>query len=96
MTPEGDLKDKVKAYLATLSQIFFWMPVPTGFGVKGIPDFVGCWRGKFFAIETKGPRGKETPWQKLIREKILKAGGISIVAYDMDQVREIFEGKRYG
>ena len=86
-TPESDLKDKVKSYLSGIPNLFFWMPVPTGYGMRGIPDFVGCYRGIFFAIETKAPRGKETPWQRLTREKIIAAGGRSTVAWEIEEVR---------
>ena len=85
-TPEADLKDKVKKYLSEIPNLFFWMPVPTGYGMRGIPDFVGCYRGIFFGIETKAPKGKETPWQERVRNQIFAAGGFSIVAYDMEEV----------
>lgn len=90
-TPEADLKDKVKALLRSISQLWFFMPVPFGYGVKGIPDFIGCWRGRFFAIETKAFKNKETPWQTLIRNKILAAGGLAIAAYTIEDVKAMFE-----
>lgn len=86
-TPEADLKDKVKKYLSNIPECWFYMPVPMGYGIRGIPDFVGCFQGLFFGIETKAPKGKETPWQALVREKIFGAGGNSIVAYDLEEVK---------
>jgi hypothetical protein len=86
-TPEADLKDKVKKMLSLLApQMWFWMPVPMGFGIKGIPDFVGCWKGHFFSIETKAPRGKATKWQERIHQLILVAGGSVCVAYSTEDV----------
>lgn len=86
-TPEADLKDKVKKLLSLLvPQLWFWMPVPTGFGVRGIPDFVGVWKGHFFAIETKSPRQKPNPWQARIHKLILAAGGSVCVAYTMEDI----------
>ncbi|MDE2097891.1 MAG: hypothetical protein KGL39_11630 [Patescibacteria group bacterium] len=92
-TPEADLKDKVKKFLSSIPEVWFFMPVPMGYGVRGIPDFVGCWKGKFFAIETKAIRGKESPWQKKIREKILEAGGIAFVAWEIEDVHNAFFGE---
>ena len=89
-TPESQLKEQVKKYLLNTPRLWFWMPVPNGFGIAGIPDFVGCWEGKFFAIETKAPKGKETSWQRLIREKIIAAGGLAVVAYKMEDLYAIF------
>jgi hypothetical protein len=86
-TAEADLKDKVKSLLSGIPNLFFWMPVPTGYGMRGIPDFIGCYKGRFFAIETKAPRGKETPWQRFTREKIIAAGGMAIVAWEIEDVQ---------
>ena len=49
-TPEGTVKYKIKEYLKSLAPaLWYFMPVPTGYGVRGIPDFVGCYKGRFFA-----------------------------------------------
>ena len=88
-TPEGQLKEEVKKLLSGMPNLFFWMPVPTGYGTRGIPDFVGCYYGIFFGIETKAPNGKETPWQRIVREKITNAGGFSIVTHDIEAVRAL-------
>lgn len=68
-TPEGRVKDAVKALLAEYlvlpaskagafpetAQGWYFMPVPTGHGVSGVHDFVGHHAGRFFTIETKAP-----------------------------------------
>jgi hypothetical protein len=79
-TPEGKVKDDVKALL-TERGIWFYMPVQTGYGVGGIPDFICCWKGLFMAIETKAP-GKEstvTPMQQRTMDAIRKHGGRATV-----------------
>jgi hypothetical protein len=48
----------------------------------GVPDFLGCVRGRFVAIELK--KDKETKPSKLQRyvlEQIRRAGGYGFVAY---------------
>lgn len=80
MTPEGKIKNEVKKAL-NRAGAWFYMPVQNGMGVVGIPDFVGCYRGHFFAIETKAP-GKAknlTPNQMLRMDEIRAAGGAAFV-----------------
>lgn len=89
-TPEGRVKEAVKKWLKA-RDIWYYMPVQNGMGVVGIPDFVCCWDGQFFAIETKAPgkRNDTTPNQKLRLAEIADAGGISIVVDDVAQLDEL-------
>jgi hypothetical protein len=91
-TPEGNVKLKIKAYLASFGEaLWFFMPYMGGYGVRGIPDIIGVYNGHFFAIEVKAPGGKPKPWQEMIMGRIQKAGGIAIVADDLRPVKEMFE-----
>jgi hypothetical protein len=49
-TPEKKVKNKVTAQLKELGAYYFY-PVTSGFGASGIPDIVGCYKGRFFGIE---------------------------------------------
>ena len=60
-TEEGKLKDKVKAFLKERGA-YYHMPVPSGYGTQTL-DFIGCYRGWFFAVETKAPGKRPTPRQ---------------------------------
>ena len=92
MTPEGIVKRDIKAHLSGIDSCWFFMPVPTGFGVRGIPDFVGCYRGRFFAIEAKRPAGgKLTPWQEKIATAIQRAGGLWFLATSVEDIRYVFQ-----
>ena len=51
-TPEGKVKDKIKKIL-TAHKIYYAMPIGTGYGNSGVPDFLCCMKGKFLAIEAK-------------------------------------------
>jgi hypothetical protein len=64
-TPEGKIKKKVSDLLKSTPGCYYFMPVPGGFGMTTL-DYVGCYRGMFFAIETKKPGGKPTPRQNQI------------------------------
>ena len=58
--------------------MYYFMPVPSGYGESSL-DYLGCYKGRFFGIETKKPGGKPTDRQKMVIEKIQKAGGAAFV-----------------
>lgn len=58
---------------------------------RGIPDIMGCRKGKMFVIEAKRP-GKEknlSPYQKLKLRKYKKAGAKTGVATTVEQALKI-------
>jgi hypothetical protein len=83
-TPEGKVKQKLLRFINSLEPVpYAFFPVPGGYGRSGIPDIVGCWRGRFFAIECKAP-GKlsnTTALQNREMEMIRRGGGVAFV-YD--------------
>ena len=78
-TPEGKIKDQVKAFLKERGAWFF-MPVPTGYGTPTL-DFIGCYKGRFFAIETKAP-GKTPTARQQATLNAMNAAGAFAVAVD--------------
>lgn len=46
--------------------------------VSGIPDILGCYEGRFIALEAKMPDGKLSARQELIMQRINDAGGIAL------------------
>lgn len=75
-TPEGKVKDEVKAYLISLGKdCWFYMPVPMGYGKVGVMDFIVCYKGFFLGPETKKKGGKSEPWQEREQQAVNKAGG---------------------
>jgi hypothetical protein len=77
-TPEGKVKTKVRAELMRRS-IYHFMPATGGYGRSGVPDIVGCYRGCFFAIETKAGNNKPTALQERELKQIRDDGGIAFV-----------------
>lgn len=87
-TPEGRVKVAIKAYLKTLPDCWWYMPVQNGMGVGGIPDIIICLGGLFVAIEVKAP-GREkstTPLQECTIAAINNAGGHALVVSDVEDV----------
>jgi hypothetical protein len=80
MTPEGKVKKQIREYLDPLKpEVWYSMPVPTGFSDKGTPDFLVCFYGTFIAIETKAGRNKPTPLQERALKAIQTAHGVAMV-----------------
>lgn len=73
-TPEVKVKRRVVAQLDLLGAYYFY-PVTGGYGSSGVPDIVGCYKGKFFAIECKAGKNKPTPLQQKNIDSIAAQGG---------------------
>lgn len=78
MTPEGKVKKKVAELLKQYDAYYFF-PAMGAFGRAGIPDIVGCYRGRFFAVECKAGKGKTTAIQEAEIKKIQSAKGYAFV-----------------
>jgi hypothetical protein len=78
MTPEGKTKTKIKAMLKKYN-VYYAMPMGTGFGNSGVPDFLCCMNGFFLGIEAKAGKGKTTALQNKNLDSIVTAGGMAIV-----------------
>lgn len=92
MTPEGRVKADVKKFLAARGA-WYCMPMGTGYGNSGVPDFITCHKGRFVAIETKAPgkRRNTTVMQDRQIFGIHQAGGVAVVVDDVKQLEGIFE-----
>ena len=53
---------------------------------KGTSDIIACFRGKFIAVEVKCGRNKPSDEQIDFGRVVNRAGGIFLVAYDIDTV----------
>lgn len=90
MTPEGKIKARVKARIATAFPYSYrFMPVQNGMGSPAL-DFYYCINGQFIAIETKKDTGdifldwdtqwaKATPRQQQTMSEIATASGHTYV-----------------
>lgn len=64
--------------------------IPLSFGEIGISDIIGCSpEGKFVAIEVKKHGGVATEAQKDFLKRIEQNGGISLLAYSIDDVMNV-------
>lgn len=83
-TPEGKVKDYVKKCFRELGfngiNIYYHMPVQNGMGAPTL-DILGCFNGKFFAIETKAP-GKKPTERQLVTIADMEAAGAAVFVFD--------------
>lgn len=54
--------------------MYYYMPVPYGYGNQTV-DFLGCHKGRFFAIEAKAPGKEPTPRQERTLNQVFLARG---------------------
>ena len=103
MTPEGKVKKLVKDYLTSIGMIpagqavlatpentgWFHMPVSNGMGVHGVSDFLGHYKGRFFAIETKTKGKKPTPRQEHQLNALNLTGAATFVVDSEDSLEGV-------
>ena len=78
--PEALVKKQIAARLNSLKpSVWFFCPAMGAFGFSGVPDFVGVYKGKFFAIEAKADGKNPTKLQEMCMSMIIAAGGHSMV-----------------
>jgi len=91
-TPEGKVKAQVKKVLSDLNA-YYVMPMGTGFGNSGAPDFVVCFRGKFIGIECKAGGNKPTALQFKHLKDIQDCGGLALIV-DETNINQLHEVMR--
>ena len=77
-TPEAKVKAKIKKILKD-HNVYYAMPIGTGYGSSGVPDFLCCVNGNFLAIEAKAGKGTTTALQDKNIRDIKQAGGTAAV-----------------
>ncbi len=77
-TPEAKVKAKIKLILKEYG-VYYAMPIGTGYGTSGVPDFLCCVAGRFVAVEAKAGKGTTTALQIKNLREIEAAGGITFV-----------------
>ena len=77
-TPDAKVKAKIKKILKDHG-VYYAMPIGTGYGNSGVPDFLCCVNGRFLAIEAKAGKGVTTALQEKNMRDIQIAGGTAMV-----------------
>jgi hypothetical protein len=59
--------------------------------IRGLPDIICCYRGRFFGLEVKRPGRRATPLQALTLEQIKLAGGVAGVVHSVEEAIELLQ-----
>lgn len=78
MTPEAKVKKQIRKILDT-TRTYYAMPIGTGYGSSGVPDFLACVNGHFVGVEAKAGKGKTTALQEDNMRRIRESGGSTLV-----------------
>jgi len=86
-TPEGLLTKSVRRLL-NVAGILHYKAWQGPMSEPGVSDIIGCYKGRFIAIELKAGKGVASSAQLEFIRRVNEAGGIGFVAYDLDTVIE--------
>lgn len=85
---EKSIENSIKKYLNDLG-CYVIKYHGGGYSRVGVPDILACYRGIFLGIEVKNSKGKTSPLQDANIDLINRAGGHSIVARSLQDVKEL-------
>ena len=88
-TPEVKVKKQIRKLLDEAGA-YYAMPIGTGYGNSGVPDFLICHRGRFIAVEAKAGNNKPTALQEAHMARIRNNGGTALVINE-DNLQELKE-----
>lgn len=93
-TPEAKVKSAIRKILDT-TKAYYAMPIGSGYGNSGVPDFLVCHNGTFIGIEAKAGKGKTTALQEAHLQRIRDAGGTALVINEnnLDELKELLHAK---
>jgi hypothetical protein len=92
---ESVIQRTILDYLEAM-HIFCWrqnqvaVPGRRFVGLPGVPDIIGILPGgRFFGVEVKAERGKQSKAQKDFEMRVKELGGVYVLAYDVDDVLKV-------
>ena len=98
-TPEGKVKIAVDTELLSYGLIpaakaagrqsgtgWFFKPATHGYGVSGVPDYIGHYKGHLFGIETKVPGKDPTALQQVQLDALTLTGATTFVIRGEDDL----------
>lgn len=91
---EADIQRAIKAKLKELYGIECFKHHGGPYSERGVADLIGCWQGRFVALEVKKPGSKEkngSVWQQAWLRRYAEVGAIVGVVASVDEAVAIIE-----
>lgn len=90
---EADITREIRQYLKIRGVWHYkqWQGLGS---LPGVADIIGCFKGKYLAIEVKTPGKNPTPHQQNFLNQVIYAGGLAFVARSVDDVIQRLEDKK--
>lgn len=90
MQPEAKIGKKIREFLESEGAFVFKVHGGPQM-LAGLPDLIGCYKGRFIGIEVKQPGQKPTARQEFVHRMIRKAGGEVIVATCVEDAHNLLD-----
>ena len=87
MTRENKIQASIVKYLKNQKDCWVY-PTCDRFTV-GVPDILGCLKGRFFALEVKKPNGRLSKIHAYQLSKVRNAGGIAARVDSLEDAKEV-------
>ena len=87
---EKNVENRIKAYLKSIGA-YYVKYFGNQFSQVGVPDILCCYKGYFIGIEVKNEKGKTSPLQDINLQQIKDAGGYSLVARSVEDVKKVID-----
>lgn len=87
---ESTITNNIQRYLKRLPGWWGFKVMGGAQQKRGVPDIIGCYRGRFVGLEVKRPvLGRVSDLQEAIIEQINAVGGCAVVVYGVDDVKQV-------
>jgi hypothetical protein len=81
------VRDSIK-YLNSLPESHFVPYTPSPYGKRSVSDIIGCYEGRYVAIEIKIGKDIPTPLQKRFLRKVQEARGFARACWSIEEVKQ--------
>ncbi len=91
---ETALKNRISGWLKKLvPDVWFFKTHGSPYQRRGIPDFLICWKGQWYAFECKVGKNKPTRSQLFELAALKAAGAVTGVVHSLDEVKRLLDWK---
>lgn len=89
---EKQFENKIRKFLNSLEDQWHFKTHGGGMQISGLPDLIGCYKGRFFGLEVKKKGGKESKLQQAVIKLLCDSGAYARFVYpdDFEELKKDF------